>query len=250
MELDWSTFLIEIVNFAILLWILRRFLYRPVLTAMEQRRAAINASLADAERLKHEAELLEQQYRGRLEDWSREKAAAREKLQQDLDVERERLTSAMMASINRERDKARTLDQRRAEQTRRDAQALALTNATRFTSRLLAELASPELEARIVELGGDELRTLMADALDKLRGAWHADGARAMVTSAYPLSDAQRQRLRERFEALLGQPGPAWDYRQDPALIAGLRVTLGSWAWQANLQDELRAFTESAHGDA
>jgi F-type H+-transporting ATPase subunit b len=45
MELDWTTFALEIINFLALIWILKRFLYRPVLATLGQRRAGIEANL-------------------------------------------------------------------------------------------------------------------------------------------------------------------------------------------------------------
>ena len=37
MQLNWSTFVLEIINFLILVWVLKRFLYKPVLAAIAQR---------------------------------------------------------------------------------------------------------------------------------------------------------------------------------------------------------------------
>ena len=58
MELNWSTFLLEIINFLVLVWILKRFLYQPVLDVIARRRKAIEAQLAEALRLQDEAESL------------------------------------------------------------------------------------------------------------------------------------------------------------------------------------------------
>ncbi|WP_054775053.1 hypothetical protein [Methylogaea oryzae] len=44
MELDWSTIALEIVNFLILVWLLKRLLYKPVQDIIAQRRAAIEAT--------------------------------------------------------------------------------------------------------------------------------------------------------------------------------------------------------------
>ncbi len=48
MELNWTTFALEIVNFLILVWILKRFLYKPVLEAIARRKTAIDKTLSDA----------------------------------------------------------------------------------------------------------------------------------------------------------------------------------------------------------
>ena len=37
MQLDLTSFLLELVNFAVLVWILHRFLYKPVLAAIDRR---------------------------------------------------------------------------------------------------------------------------------------------------------------------------------------------------------------------
>ena len=48
MGLDWSTFLLELFNFLILIWILKRFLYAPVKAAIEARRERVESVLAQA----------------------------------------------------------------------------------------------------------------------------------------------------------------------------------------------------------
>ena len=48
MELSWPTFFLEIINFLVLVWILKRFLYKPVLEAVAHRKAVIDKTLADA----------------------------------------------------------------------------------------------------------------------------------------------------------------------------------------------------------
>ena len=55
MNFDWTTFLLEILNFFILLWILQRFLYRPVIEVIQARQRNIQATLEDARRLEAEA---------------------------------------------------------------------------------------------------------------------------------------------------------------------------------------------------
>ena len=61
MEFDWTTFTLEIINFLILVWILKRFLYRPILDVIAKRRAGIEKTLADAQRIETEAIEIKQQ---------------------------------------------------------------------------------------------------------------------------------------------------------------------------------------------
>jgi F-type H+-transporting ATPase subunit b len=47
--IDWKLFVAQIINFVILLWILRRFAYRPMLAFLEERTARIDKGLKDAD---------------------------------------------------------------------------------------------------------------------------------------------------------------------------------------------------------
>ena len=56
MEFNLSTFLIEIANFLILIWILQRLFYKPLLAMIAQRKQHIDQTLADAQAVRQKAE--------------------------------------------------------------------------------------------------------------------------------------------------------------------------------------------------
>ncbi|HKM26211.1 MAG TPA: F0F1 ATP synthase subunit B, partial [Thiopseudomonas sp.] len=62
MSIDWVTVLAQIANFLLLLWLLKRFLYRPILDGIDAREAAIAKRMSDAEQAKKEAKAAENQY--------------------------------------------------------------------------------------------------------------------------------------------------------------------------------------------
>lgn len=65
MELDATTVVLEIINFIILVALLKHFLYRPIQQAIEKRQAQIKTSLDEAARLKTEAEGIQATYEAR-----------------------------------------------------------------------------------------------------------------------------------------------------------------------------------------
>ncbi|MGA8005319.1 MAG: ATP synthase F0 subunit B, partial [Burkholderiales bacterium] len=77
MQLDLTSFVLELINFAVLVWILHRFLYKPVLAAIDRRRAAVEKSLAQAKTARDEAAALKDQVEERLASWERERAEAK-----------------------------------------------------------------------------------------------------------------------------------------------------------------------------
>ena len=123
MTLSWPTFILEIVNFLVLVWILKRFLYRPILQAIEERKARIEKNLADAKARQVEAEALEQQFQKRLADWENEKQKLRAEVTEEIVARRTQLLAALDDSLKQERDKARVLEDRRLTELRNNAEA-------------------------------------------------------------------------------------------------------------------------------
>jgi F-type H+-transporting ATPase subunit b len=244
-ELNWSTFVLEIINFLVLVWILKRFLYQPVLDVIARRREGIEQRLSDAEAVHAEAEALQAQYEGRLSDWERERQAARESLAAEIDAERERRLSELVSSLEQAREKASAGEARRAEQALGKMEESALAQGARFATRVLEQAAGPELEARLIELLISELPDLPPEQAEKLHNHIRGNAESVVVTSAYPLAEEQRRRLEQAIQAVTG-PDRGVRFEQDDELIAGARVTIGAWVLAANVREELRGFTELA----
>ena len=246
MELSWSTFILEIINFLVLVWILKRFLYRPVLAALEKRRHQIEQDLNEATLRHTQASELEQQYKKRLDDWALEKQQLRETLQQEILTERTRRLEQLQTEISSEREKAVVVDRLQLAESLRRYQQNAHEQGARFATRLLTAVASQELESRLFEL---LLKTF--DKLDEERqmalfNACEKTSDAITVTSAYTLSEFQHQQLELKLNALCKQSVKI-NYVQNPQLLAGLRLLIGASVLSLNLQDELSGFADLIH---
>lgn len=246
MELNWSTFLLEILNFLILVWILKHFLYKPVLDILARRRTDIEEKIAAAKRLNTDAESLKAEYENRLAVWDHERQQAREELAQELNEERLRQLADLQTILSQEREKAVVADARQRVKTEHEIEHRALKQGARFAARLLSQASGPELENRLVTLLLDGLANLPPDQTNALRTQWGESSEAISVASAYPLSTDQRQCL-ERVLAGIGDVDSAVHFEQDAELLAGLRITIGSWVLNANVKDDLGGFTEFAH---
>jgi len=247
LELNWSTFLLEILNFLVLVWILKRFLYKPVLAVIARRREGIEKSLAEARSLHEDAEALKARYQSRLAEWGQERRQAREQLRGEMEAERTEKLAALQAELAQEREKAAVAEERRQADARRKLEETALVQAARFAGRLLGELAGPELEERLLERVLAELSKLPDERVAALRNNWGRPGNTAIVSSAYPLSESRREELRQAVTTLAGS-SVALRFEQDESLLAGIRITLGAWVLGANLRDELKSLAEFANG--
>lgn len=245
MELNWSTFVLEIINFLVLVWVLKRFLYKPVLDVIAARRKLIENRLAEAHTIKEEAEELRAQYNDRLAEWETERRQAREELASEITRERAERLSEMQAALEREKEKTRVANARRHAEQQRATEFRALQQAAAFASRTLEQASGPELEGRLLNLLIEDLNGLSEEQLSDLREQWGEPPTAIEVSSAFMLSDQQRERLIAALHAVCG-PAAAVHFRQDERILAGLRIVIGAWVLAANVRDELQGFAELA----
>ena len=88
MEFNASTFFLEIFNFLILVWILQRLFYKPILETIARRKQYIDHSLEEAKSLHQEADDLRDLYENRQKLWEQEKKGAMAALHQQMEAER------------------------------------------------------------------------------------------------------------------------------------------------------------------
>jgi len=232
------------MNFLVLVWLLKRLLYKPVLNAITDRKANVQNMLSEANKLRKEAQTLREEYEHRQADWRQERETVRSRMLEEINAEKVRLLAELQSSLQQEREKARALEERRLSDLTRQVEDAALAQGGLFAARLLARLASPELGARLVEVVIEDLRRLPEERRRAIRTVCVKGDAPIIVTSAHALSQQQRESLKEAAQSLLGR-NVSCEWREDPQLLAGMRLSLGPWMLGANLQDELKFFSEA-----
>ena len=139
MEFNVSTFILEIINFLILIWILQRLFYKPLLEVIAKRKQFIDQSLADAKTMQQQAEEQRSLYENRQKLWEQEKQAALTALHQQIEVERRTQMALLNADLEKERQKINVTIQRQQKELQRQAEKQALQNGARFASMLLKQ---------------------------------------------------------------------------------------------------------------
>ncbi|MDD5269032.1 MAG: F0F1 ATP synthase subunit delta [Methylococcales bacterium] len=247
MEFNVSTFILEIINFLILIWILQRLFYKPLLETIAKRKQFIDQSLADAKIMQQQAEEQRSHYENRQKLWEQEKQAALTALHQQIEVERRAQMARLNVDLEQERQKINVTIQRQQRELQQQAEKQALLNGARFAGMLLKQSASPELEARLFAILLDNLKTLPEACTLCLQMLGTKKSVPIKITSAYPLTAELRLQLEQKLGLLINSP-INFQYHQDAELIAGLRMDIGAWVLNANLQHELMGFAEIADG--
>jgi F-type H+-transporting ATPase subunit b len=247
MQIDWTTFALEVLNFLVLIWILKHFFYQPVLGVLDERKARIAAEKRQAEQLRDDAAALKRQYEARLADWQREREQSRHRLEQELADLRTAAMDGLRKRLADEEAKARVRSEGLAASRETALRKEASREAYRAAAAMLKRVASPALTASIAQVFCEDLGALPAPQRDALRRAAAAlgnDGA-VEIAAAHRLDESSRNRV-------AGAIAHASDrslrpvFTEAPELVAGLRATVGECLLTANLADELAFFRSDA----
>lgn len=244
MNFDWTTFILEIINFLVLVWILKHFLYQPVLDIIAKRRAGIEKALADAQRIKAEAEVLKLQNEKFLADWEQQKEAAQARLMAELAIMRENKLAELNASIKEEAERRKVLEERSKREFERSMEEKGVAQGVAFSTKLLTRLASSELEAGLYTLLLKDLHSLSEENRHAIAKAAAASELQIKVQSAFPLHPSKQTELTHYLAEVAGRMLPI-EFHVNPELIAGFQIVIGPWILHANLRDELKFFSGS-----
>ncbi|KGV65918.1 ATP synthase delta (OSCP) subunit [Burkholderia pseudomallei MSHR3951] len=231
MRIDWSTLALQTVNVVVLVWLLSRFLFRPVSDIIAKRQAAARKLIDDASRERDAAHA--ERERARAERASL--AAARDDALKDAlaqaAAERERLIAAARADAQALRDAARAQADADAVQRAKALDARATRLAIDIAAKLLARLPDSARVAGFVDGVAASLARLPAD----VRASLADEDAQVRLVAPRALTAQEEAACRAAFAASVGRPLEP-DVRVDPALIAGLELE----SKYANVRNSLR----------
>lgn len=224
MPIDWFTVGAQALNFLILVWLLKRFLYQPILDAIDAREARIAQQLADADAKKIEAQREHDEFQRRNEEFDRQRTALLGQATGEVAAERERL-------LDEARQAADAMSAKRRETLRNDAKNLhqAIVHRTQqevfaIARKALTDLATTNLEER---MGGVFIRRLRE--LDEATRATLAQAVKtasdpALVRSAFDLPEEQRAAIQHALNETLSTD-VRLRFETAPDLVSGIELT-------------------------
>lgn len=244
MQIDWFTLIAQIVNFLILVWLLKRFLYGPIVKAMEKREATIASRLQEADHKQEQADQEAASYRAKQDKLEQQRKELMQKAEADAEAHRREL----MQNARQEVEAVQTEwhDAVRRERTaflqslreRIGAQVVATTR------RALDDLADAELGAQVVRVFTERLRGLDEDARGRLAAAVaSAREEGVVVRSAFELTSEQREQI---TTALCEQLDEEIDphFATDPRLGLGIELRVAGWTLAWSVESYLEAVAD------
>jgi F-type H+-transporting ATPase subunit b len=237
MMIDWFTVGAQTLNFLVLMWLMKRFLYKPILHAIEEREKRIADKLADADRRKAEAQKKSDEFQRKNEEFDRQRAALLNKATDEVKTERERL-------LDEARDAADALRAKRQETLSNEEHALRQTISRRtrqevfaIARKALTDLATTSLEERMVEAFTRRLRELDGQAKESLATAL-AGPSPALVRSAHDLPAEQRKAIRDALTETFSAEVQV-RFKTGPDLICGIELSTNGQKVAWSIEDYL-----------
>jgi F-type H+-transporting ATPase subunit b len=224
MLIDWFTVAAQAVNFLILVWLMKRFLYKPVLNAIDEREKRIATELANADAKQAEAQKEHDQFQQKNTEFDEQRAALLSKATGEAQAERQRL-------LDEARKAADAANSKRQESLRAEEQNLhqAISLRTQkevfaITRKTLSDLATVSLEERLGEVFTRRLREMNGNTKEALGKALQTSSDPGVVRSTFDLPADQRaaiqNALNETFSAEVRVR-----YETAPDLIGGIELT-------------------------
>ena len=234
----------QVVNFLILLGLLKWLLFDRIVRAMDERERKIADQLHEAERRQQDAQREADEVAEKHRQFEADRAQMLDEARQEADTQRKRMTAAARDEVDEQR--RRWVDTLRQQEDAvvgqlQDRAAEALGRATRGAIKDLAdvELQEPMVRGFIRRLGDldPDVRRVMAKAM-------RAADASAIVASGEPLSDTARREitaaLRKQFDS-----GVKPKFETSPELIAGVELRAGGQAVGWNVESYLEGFADT-----
>jgi F-type H+-transporting ATPase subunit b len=244
---DWTTFVLQTVNFVILVWLLQHFLYKPVLSVVDARRADIERHYAEARQAEERSSQLQVSLQSRLDAIAAERVATLKSANEQIEQARQQ------AKQQTERDNAQLAEKTRSELARERAEAMdaarraALDLGVGMAVRLLSEVPAPLRAQSDREAIGKLLAGLPQPDRDALLRGVTADEP-LQVTTAAPLSKEGQRQWQDQLHQSLGEVPVK--FMVEAALLAGAELQFPHAVLRASWRQALDRLRAEANGDA
>ena len=240
MLIDWFTIGAQALNFLILVWLMKRFLYKPILHAIDEREKRIATELANADAKKAEAQKERDEFKRKNEELDQQRAALLSKATDEAQAERQRLldearkaADALSAKLQETlRNEEHNLHQAISRRTQQEVFAIA--------RKALTDLATTSLEERLVGVFTRRLREMDGQAKAGLAAALKTASDPALVRSAFDLPVEQRAAIQNALNETFSAEIPI-RFETAPDLISGIELTTNGQKMAWSIADYLVA---------
>lgn len=221
MSVDWVTVAAQIGNFLVLVWLLKRFLYKPILKGIDARETEIATRMGEAEVARKKAAAAEAGFLEQKQKLLDDNSAHAEQIREQAEQEKTALLAAARKKLEQEKQDWQAHLEAEQETFTRELHLASAETLYQLVRRALRDLADEDLEERIALNVMGKLKSMSQDL------AAAADNAeQAIATTRAPLSQDTQEKLTTSLEQLA--PGLPLSFDTDAGQAPGLILRIGS----------------------
>lgn len=232
MQLNWFTVIAQIVNFIVLVWLLKRFLYKPILKAIDEREKKIAGQIKDAEAKEDLAKKERAEFSEKNESFDKEKKELMDKAIAETNEERQKLLEAARNEATELRSKLEKSLTEMQENLNRDIAQKTQQEVFAIARKTLEDLASESLEEQSVTIFIKRLNDLKKEEKKQFAEAFKSGSNSILVQSAFDLPKKQQTDIKNAVNEILSTK-PQFQFKTAPEIISGIELTSNSYklAW-------------------
>lgn len=254
MLIDWFTVGAQLLNFLVLIWLLKRFLYQPILTALDAREHRISAELAAADQKKLQAQAEQDEFIRKNQEFEQQRAELFAIAHQEAKAQRQQL-------LEEARQEANNLRFKQQEALKNEQKGLITAISRRTKTEVLAiarqvlqDLGGISLEQHIVRIFIEKLHDLDQNQKQQMLSAVNNSVEPLLVRSGFELSASQQMEITEAVQKTFVIQN-SLQFATAEHLISGIELSSDGhkFSWtvanyldtlEKNLNDMLRSHAE------
>ena len=244
MLIDWFTVIAQIINFLVLVYLLKRFLYGPIIKAMDKRQEKIALCLEGARKKKEEARQEAELFLQKNREFDTRHEEMLSQIKKEAEARRVELIKE--ARIRVDADMARWYGAIRKEKETflQDIRRHAVRHTCAIARRVIKDLSNTDLENRITSIFIERLQKVDNNEREALAQAVQHSMEGIKVNSAFEIAGESAKEIVRLLQNLTTDPV---DVRFEilPELICGIELKLHGRKISWNIADYLESFEES-----
>jgi F-type H+-transporting ATPase subunit b len=234
--IDWFTTIAQIVNFLILVGLLKYFLYGRIMAAMDERQQEIAARWDEAHQQRDEAKQELSTARGKNLQLDDQRGQMLAKVRDDVELHRQQLTAKVRGEVDELQERWSDAIQEETESFLRELRRRASEEVCAIARRALADLAGENLESQIVQHFLHKVGRLGDDERQAVTASFQQGNRVAVVQTSHELGKDLQQAitntLQERFVEDLDI-----HFEQSTDLLCGIALQTNAHKLAWNLRD-------------
>ncbi len=243
MQIDYFTIIAQIINFLILVFLLRHFLYRPVIAAMDEREQKMVSKLKDVEQKRKDAEQEAESFRRMKQELQDKRQEMLAKVTEEVRVLKADLTEKARSEVEASIADWYASIERQKEAILADLRLRTGEEVYAISRRALKDLANENLEAQIIHTFIRRLHEMRETEKEEIKEFYKTPGQPIIVRSTFEIPDEVRQVILETMRNLAGKEVKI-KFETSPELISGVEMSTPDTriGWSiASYLDTLRA---------